>query len=680
MGKLVDFFAGGGGASTGMERAYGRPLDLAVNHDPEAIAMHEANHPETQHAVCDVFEFDIPQWLADDTWDAWWASPDCTHHSRAKGGKPVSNKRRALADVVVETVERLPAWQRPRVIHLENVPEFVEWGPLDETGRPDKARKGELFNAWRARLEACGYRVEHRVLVAADYGDPTTRKRLCLIARCDGLPIVWPQPTHFNPKAKLPKDGKARREERRRRAKLQPWRTAAECIDWSIPGKSIFGRKKPLADATLKRVARGTWKFVIDNPKPFLVPLTHHGERRHHGLDEPLPTITCANRGELGLVVPHVVAVAHGDSGGRREYPIDDPLGTVTVGGAQHAVVSAHITKFRSGATGHAADEPLHTITANSFEKRGGGAAPLGVVEAAMAPHLVGVTQSSSPRNFAIDAPINTITTAKGGEHLLASAFVSRVDMASAADRNGVASAEDPLRTITTAGPFAVASAHMLRLQGSARSASAVDEPLGAVCAGGKHHAQVAAFMAQHNLDNVGHAMGEPVSTIVSRGSTQGVVEVALTPEEVEAGCERVLAFMLKYYGNEAGGHGVDEPIDTVTTKDRFALITVHIDGVPYRIFDIRIRMLTARELFNAQGFPPGYIIDPMVPLTPLQLAREKKRGSGVTHKRMSKGSSIAKCGNSVPPGLAYALAKANAPPMSRVLGRDRWTGEQEAA
>lgn len=595
-GVIVDYFAGGGGWSTGLEMAYGRPVTLAVNHDLEAIAMHAANHPETEHACCDVFEFDLVAWLGDRAWDVWATSPDCTHHSRAKGGKPVSNKRRALADVVVDVVERLPKWQRPRVIHLENVPEWLEWGPLGEDGRPDKARKGEDFNAWRARLAAAGYdRIEWRIVVAADYGDPTTRKRVMLIARCDGLPIVWPDAMRFNPKAKLPKDADEKRAERRRRAKLKPWRTAAECIDWSIPGRSIFGRTKkdgtpdPLADATLQRVARGTQRFVIDNPKPFLVPMTHHGARRNHPLDEPFPTVTCAHRGELAIVEPFLAGCG-GRAAQSPEKSTAEPLNTTTTKADQLIVV----------------------------------------------PHLVGVTQSSSARNFAADAPVPTITTAKGGELM-------------------------------------VASAHMLRLQGSKRRDRAVDEPLGAVCSQGGHHAQVAAFMAQHNVGNVGHAMSEPVSTIITKGCTQGVVELDLSPDAIEAGCERVLAFMIKYYGAHERGVGVDDPLDAITTKDRFALITVHIDGVPYRIFDIRIRMLTARELFNAQGFPPDYIIDPPVPLSPLQLAREVKRGSGVTHKTMSKSSAIAKCGNSVPPGLAYAHAKANAPPFSRLEGDRRW-------
>lgn len=589
MGVIVDYFAGGGGASTGLEMAFGRKVDLAVNHNPKAVAMHMRNHPETEHACEDVFRFDIIRWLGDRLWDAWWTSPDCTHHSRAKGGKPLSNKRRALADVVCEVVEALPAWQRPRVIFLENVPEFVEWGPLGADGRPDKTRKGEHFRAWVARLEAAGYAVEWRdKRICANHGAPTTRTRLMLIARCDGQPIVWPEGGFYNPKAK---GAKARGR--------KPWKTAAsDVIDFSIPGRSIFGRKKPLAEPTLTRLARGIARFVLDNPAPF------------------------------------IISVAHGDSGGRREYGVDEPLGTVHAGGQSRAIVE---------------------------------------------PHLVGITQTNTPRVFAGDVPAPTVTTAKGGELMVSTAFVSRVDMTSAAGRNGIGGPNEPMRAITTAGPFAVASAHMLRLQGADRRDRAIDEPLGAVCAGGEHHAQVAAFMAQHNLDNVGHPMTRPVSTIVGKGCTQGLVEVDLTPAEIEAGCERVLAFMLKYYGTHQRGVGVDEPIDSVTTKDRFALITVHIKGVPYRIYDIRIRMLTPRELFNAQGFPKSYAIAPWLTAEkPQTKAMRKSHRVATVSKRMSKADSIAMCGNSVPPPFAYDHARHNAPLMSRVEGPHRW--EREAA
>jgi DNA (cytosine-5)-methyltransferase 1 len=635
-GVIVDYFAGGGGASTGLELAYGRHIDLAVNHDPEAIEQHMANHPFTEHALADVFAFDIVKWLGDRRWLVWWASPDCTHHSRAKGGKPVSNKRRALADVVVETCEKLPAWQRPRVIHLENVPEFREWGPLLANGKPDPARKGEFFSAWCDRLRACGYVLDYWDIVCANVDTPTTRKRLVLVARCDGLPVVKPVTTNFDPKRKRKPDES--------RAGMKPWRTAAsDVIDFSIPGRSIFGRKKPLADATLTRVARGVKRYVIDNPKPF------------------------------------IVSVAHGYSGGRREYGVDEPLGTVHASGQSRAVVEPlvaihHNVNRNSQKPWYEPTDPTHTIVADGAHHN--------KVDALLAPFVAGITQKSTPRVFAADAPLPTVTTAKGGELMSVAPVLVQTGYG---EREGQApralDVAKPLGTVISDGnKFAVASAHMLRLQGSARRDGAVDDPLGAVLASGQHHAQVAAFMAQHNLDNVGHPMEAPVSTIVGKGCTQGVVEVDLSPAEIEAGCERVLAFMLKYYGTHERGVPCDAPIDSVTTKDRFALITVHIGGVPYRIFDIRIRMLTPRELYNAQGFPADYKIDPFITWVPPRRKADIRAGRVRTvAKRMSKSSSIAKCGNSVPPPLAYAVAKANAPPMTRLEGKSRWN-ERRAA
>jgi DNA (cytosine-5)-methyltransferase 1 len=637
MGVIVDYFAGGGGWSTGLDMAYGRKVDLAVNHSRKALAMHEANHPETEHACCDVFEFDIVKWLGNRRWSTWTVSPDCTHHSRAKGGKPVLSKRRSLADVVLDVLDRLPRWQFPDLIHLENVAEWLEWCRLDASGRPDRSRLGEFFRAWLARLEAFGYVVEWRVVVCADYGDPTTRKRLFLQARCDGLPITWPEPTHYNPNAKLPKDPDARRAERRRRAKLQPWRTAAnDVIDFSIPGKSIFGRKKPLADATLRRVARGVERFVINNPKPF------------------------------------IVSVAHGDSGGRREYGIDEPIGTVHASGQSRAMVMPLVSSFYGDGEGgntraNGVDAPVRTVTCDRRHA---------LVDALAAPFIAGVTQSSTPRVFAADAPLPTITTAKGGELMVASPVLIQSGYG---EREGqeprALDHGKPLGTVVSDGnKFALASAHMLRLQGSARRDASIEAPLGAICAGGMHHAQVAAFMAQHNTGEPGHPMERPVSTIITKGCTQGLVEVDLSPDAIEAGCERVLAFMVKYYGAHERGVPVDAPLDSVTTKDRFALITVHIDGVPYRIFDIRIRMLTARELFNAQGFPRSYIIDPWVTAIPKPRKADVRAGRVRTlAKRMSKSDAIAMCGNSVPPGTAYAMAKAAAPPMSRLEGKSRW-------
>jgi DNA (cytosine-5)-methyltransferase 1 len=412
----VDLFAGGGGASTGFYIATGRHPDIAVNHNPAAVEMHTANHPTTQHFCESVWEVDPRTVVGRRKVGFLWASPDCRHFSRAKGGAPVSKGVRSLAHVVIEWARAV----KPRIIMLENVEEFATWGPLLDDGRPCPARKGEDFRAWVAQLEWLGYEVQWRSLVAADYGAPTTRKRLFLVARRDGLPIVWPEPTH----------GPGR---------TRPWRTAAEIIDWSVPCPSIFERKKPLAEATQRRIARGLRRFVLEAAKPFIVTLrqhnrergldepittittgggsagghhavvvpafvthlTHHGERRAHGTDEPLPTVTAANRGEMALIAPTVVGIDNRSSGdspawradaplttivtenrhalvapvliqtgyGERDgqaprcLDIETPLGTVVAGGAKHALVAAWLTKHYGGVTGHEFDRPIGSVT-----------------------------------------------------------------------------------------------------------------------------------------------------------------------------------------------------------------------------------------------------------------------------------------------------------------------------
>ena len=254
---IADNFAGGGGASTGIAQAFGRDVDVAVNHDPEAIALHTANHPNTVHYCESVFKVD-PEDITDNEPVALaWFSPDCKHFSKAKGGRPVSPRVRGLAWVVIRWARRV----KPRVVMLENVEEFATWGPCDDEGNPVKEKAGMTFRLWLNQLTGAGYKVEYRVLKACDYGAPTIRKRLFLIARRDGLPIVWPKPTHGHPDSKEVKRGK-----------LAPWRTAAECIDWSIPCPSIFERKKPLAEATLRRIAAGIMRYCVNNPKPFIVP------------------------------------------------------------------------------------------------------------------------------------------------------------------------------------------------------------------------------------------------------------------------------------------------------------------------------------------------------------------------------------------------------------------------
>lgn len=306
---VVDNFAGGGGASTGIEAAIGRPVDIAINHSPEAIAMHRANHPRTKHYCENIWEVDPREACGTRPVGLAWFSPDCTHFSRAKGGQPRSRKVRALAHVVIRWARAV----KPRTILLENVEEFQTWGPLDDNGFPIKAREGEDFRAWLAELTDCGYDVSFRTLVAADYGAPTTRRRLYVVARCDGQPIAWPTPTHGTGRA-------------------HPWRTAAECIDWSIPCPSIFERRKPLAEATQRRIAEGLRRYVLTG-RPYLAQTArgpvaaflakHYGGVVGQPLTRPLGTVTAQDH--HSLVVAFLVAYY----GTGTASPVDAPVPTV---------------------------------------------------------------------------------------------------------------------------------------------------------------------------------------------------------------------------------------------------------------------------------------------------------------------------------------------------------------
>lgn len=495
---IIDLFAGGGGASLGIEWGIGRAVDIAVNHDPEAVAMHRANHPDTDHHCESVFRVDPVAVTRNRPVGLLWASPDCTHHSKAKGGKPVSSRRRGLAWVVVKWARRV----RPRVIMLENVEEFADWGPLTADGRPCPDRRGQTFAQWLDQIRRLGYQVEHRMLRACDYGAPTIRRRLFLIARRDGRPIVWPRPTHGAPDSPAV-----------RRSRLAPWRTAAECIDWSIPAPSIFERKRPLAENTCRRIARGIVRYVIEAPEPFITHLTHHGARRVHPVTEPAPTVTCANRGEMAVVAPYFIP-RYGERAGQapRCQPANTPLATVPTAN-RHALVTAFLAKHYGG-------------------------------------------------NY----------TGPG------------VDL------------RDPASTVTTQDHHALVAAHLLNLKGSDRRARGMDEPAPTICAGGNHAAAVAAFLAP-------------------------------------------------YYGSGSGltGRDVRKPAPTATTTDRLQLVTCTIDGEPYVITDIGMRMLQPRELFRAQGFPDSYVIDPEV------------RG-----KPLTKSAQVRMCGNSVPPVWPAALVRAN--------------------
>lgn len=583
---IIDSFAGGGGASTGIEMALGRSPDYAINHDPEALALHAANHPGTIHLSKNIYKVDPLDVVGRRKVGLLWASPDCKHFSKAKGGKPVKREIRDLAWTVVLWAERV----RPRVIILENVEEFQTWGPLIETEKgvmPCPVRKGETFNEWIGALRKHGYKVEWKELRACDFGAPTTRKRLFLIARCDGKPITWPKPTHGP-------------------GKPLPYRTAAEIIDWSEPCPSIFDTSaeimerygiraiRPLAVNTMARIAKGVKRYVLDAAKPFIVNLTHGV--RTEPVDEPFKTVTGAHRGEMGVIVPHV-------------------------------------TKFQTGAVGSDISAPLPTVTANSFIKKPGGAAPLGIVTA----HISAAQQGGSIRS--VEDPLHTVT-------------------ASPKDQNQVIAA-----TMVQTGYG--------EREGQEPRALDVVKPLGTVVAGGAKHAVVAAFLAQHNTDMVGHHPEEPVSTIVQKGCTQAVVEVSAGVVNLKGSDRRmsdvedpapavtsqgnhlgeVRAFLMKYYGVEQDPR-LEEPLSTVTTRDRFGIVMVN--GEPYQVTDIGMRMLTPRELFKAQGFPADYQI-------------ETGLFEGGERRTLTKTAQVRMCGNSVCPPIAAALVAANCNDLATV-------------
>lgn len=349
---IIDNFAGGGGASTGIELATGRPVTIAINHDPDAIAMHKANHSFTEHYRESVWDIDPKEICRGRPVALAWFSPDCKHFSRAKGGKPVSKNIRGLAWVAV----RWAAVVRPRVIMLENVPEFQTWCRIGKDGQPDFSRKGENFRSFVHALQRMGYEVGWQELKACDYGAPTIRKRFFLVARCDGKPVVFPKPTHG--------------------AGLKPYHTAAECIDWNIPCKSVFERKKPLAENTMKRIAKGLDKFTLKSPNPYITAYSKSGTflldaphiSKFYGgtvgaaVNGPLPTVTAIDHS--GLAAAYIIQY-HSETAASevRGQSLDEPLMTVD-GSPRYALASAYIAKYYSGDNQYSSvRDPLHTIT-----------------------------------------------------------------------------------------------------------------------------------------------------------------------------------------------------------------------------------------------------------------------------------------------------------------------------
>lgn len=347
-GLVIDCFAGGGGASQGIEQAIGRPIDIAVNHDPEAIRMHKVNHPNTLHLTEDIFEVDLQAYVMGRKVGLMWASPDCTSHSKAKGGQPRESGLRILPWAVHKHAKAL----LPDIIIMENVEEIQDWGPLDENGHPIKSRKGETYEQFLDAMRGIGYTVQTQELVAADFGAPTTRKRWYAVFRRDGKDIKWPSPTHS-----------------RYGGKLERWKPCGNYIDWSDLGTSIFHRKKPLADATMRRIANGIRKFIADSDSPYVVPekdavaflIQYHSEQtetpRGQELNAPIMTLDTSNR--YGLVTAFITKFYKTGIG----QSCEEPLHTITTSPGHFGLVTAFLIKYYGTGCGQTLDEPLSTIT-----------------------------------------------------------------------------------------------------------------------------------------------------------------------------------------------------------------------------------------------------------------------------------------------------------------------------
>ena len=662
---IVDNFAGGGGASTGIELALGRCPDLAINHDEEALAMHEMNHPQTRHLQEDIWHVDPVAECAGRPVGLLWLSPDCKHFSKAKGGKPREKKIRGLALIGLNWVRKV----RPRVMMLENVEEFQTWGPLLPDGTINPKAKGATFRAYVGWLQRRGYQVEWRELRACDYGAPTIRKRLFLIARCDGVAITWPEPTHGAP-------GSAGVKART----LKLWRTAAECIDWSLPCPSIFTRKRELAAATCRRIAKGIMRYVVNCKDPFIVPLSHHGESdRVTTMGQPVRTVTAAHRGEMALVAPTLAVNTTGHSGGK----VTEPLKTVTTG-PHHMLVAPVLTEHANASNprcnrvdaplrtqcaqvkgGHFAliapilAETAHGEQAPGGSKRWGSGAqttekPLNtlaasnnaaVVTAFLAKHYGGHETPGWP----LQKPASTITSV---DHhgLVTGCLVPRYGERVGQEPRALDVKAPAPTVVPTGNGGSLVAAHLTKFR-TGSTGSEMGEPMHTITAGPKEnpagapHAMgmVAASLTKLRGDPESHAPGQPADEPLHTVSAQGTHHA------------EVRAFLVKYYGNEQEGHDLREPAGTATTRDRFGLVTVN--GEEYAISDIGLRMLAPAELFRAQGFPTSYIID-------RGLFRCKLTGK-TWIAPLTKSAQVRMCGNSVCPPLAEALVRANVPELS---------------
>lgn len=682
---IIDSFAGGGGASTGIEIATGKSVDIAINHDPMAIAQHKANHPSTKHYCESVWDVNPKEACSGHPVALAWFSPDCKHFSKAKGGKPKDKNIRGLAWVAL----RWAALVRPRVIILENVEEFKDWGPLNRGHRPIKAKKGVTFRKFVIQLENLGYTVEHRELVAADYGAPTTRKRFFLIARCDGNPIVWPDPTHG------PRDS-----EKVKAGILKPYVGAYTQIDFSLPCPSIFDSKeeiwekygiraqRPLAEKTMKRIARGLQKFVFENPEPFIVPIGY-GERkgqqpRVHDIQDPLPTVvgSCKHYLCAPTLIQYHSETASGEVRGQK---LDEPVMTVD-GSNRYGLVSAFIAKYYAGETRSDASDlstPLHTVMA-----RWG--------QSLCAAHLIQMNNHCDGRD--ITDPIPTITAGDGhfGE---VRAFLRRyvpnesdrcIKGANRSRNNSCAQGREILEDIKqtesqkrnnsdrpkeNGGQFEIGLPwrSCLERRKTISNASASSN-VGDLCRGNTrqdgHQSQErkqkgqqvgksgsciketelkscdkngAEDVQQLSGEILGESKGNEKRRNVVFGDSEGVGNIS--DNSISCGEFRAHT-LIKYYG-QGTGQSIKDPLDTITANDRFGLVT--IQGVDYAIVDIGLRMLEPKELYGCQGFPDDYIID-----------------RDYTGRLYPRSEQVKRCGNAVCPPIPAALVKANLPELCK--------------
>lgn len=541
---IVDNFAGGGGASTGIELATGRIVNVAINHDAAAILMHRTNHPHTQHFQASVWDVDPVAVCRGRPVGLAWFSPDCKHFSKAKGAALVDRKIRGLAWIVL----RWAAKVRPALIILENVEEFQTWGPVRK-GKPVKKKAGTTFRRWKQQLSVLGYEIEHRELMAADYGAPTTRKRFVLIARCDGKPIVWPEPTH------APRDSEAVRNGR-----CKPWRSAAEIIDWSLPCPSIFDSKaeimekyglkavRPLADNTQRRVIRGVDKFTIRSGKPFIVECNHSGGGHIADPESPLGTIT--RKCTTGIAEPLVVPVTFANTCNSVGSPADHPIYTVRTGGGGGQLLSAaqliqYHTEQTEGVRAAGLDAPINTVDASNR---------YGLVTAG----LVEYYGNGNP--LPLTAPMHTATS--HDREALTTAIMQPFHAGGYHGRGN--SPEEPVNTITASGSQTLVCAHVCKFKGT----------------------------------NLGCAATEPLETVTARANSYAAVHtlvVRYAPGVDLQHWPEIRALLNRYCG--------------YTLADDEVLV-IFIGGHWYYIADIGLRMLSPRELYRAMGFPEDYRIE----------------------------------------------------------------------